>query len=210
MFYFLIITLSILLVCFALFFLLFPSIKRKYYKKNYLKIYGKKIYKYVDEEDFYLINKLALKASNDSILDVDHLVLGNKYLYIIHDMYVVGGIEGKEVDTSWIQYYGSLKHPSTKYIPNPMKENISNIEKFSGSTRFNKNMLIAITVVNNDCLIKKIESTSNNNYFVNIKDLPSLIDSLEARDVPPLNQTQLKYVVRDLVRSNLNRQKGNQ
>jgi|SRR5574344_643871 hypothetical protein len=198
------ISLISLLVISILFFLFIPIIRKRNIKRKFISIYGKQIYKFAFHYDFYLINRLILQANDDSKISIDHLLLANKYIFVINDCYLPGAISAKEKDQSWIYYYGDPKNPKRRYIDNPLLKNIERLSKLSQITCLDAGLLISIVLINDDCLINEYENTDDNNYLVKRKDLPRLIKNIEDRDVSPLDEEQLRYAVHDLARLNLN------
>lgn len=208
MFWFLLILLGILFVFSIFFFSLYPVIKKKNYKKNYVKIYGKKVYQIANKEDYYLLNNVKIKTRDDKCLNIDHILFGNKYFYLIKDYYLEGGLSYKNIDKSWIQYYGSNKKPKQRYIDNLMTINENVIEKFSQITGLDKNLFISIILINNDCEIVSSFNDSDSSYLIQKKNSHHLITNIEKRDVSILNPRNLQFAVRDINKLNLNKKKN--
>ena len=78
-----------------IFLVIYPIVRRNDYRENFLKKYGKKIYDIANKNDYYLINELSLKLNDDSLVNIDHLLLANKYLFLISDYYFEGTVENK-------------------------------------------------------------------------------------------------------------------
>ena len=201
---FLFVACAILLVISIVFFVSFPIIKRRSLKKNFVRTYGRGVFKIANMYDYYLINKLALKSNDDSRLNIDHLLLANKYIFVIKDYYFDGSLKGKEVDNSWVYYFGSKKNPKQEYINNPISENIARTRKLSMITGLDDSLLISIVLVNDDCDLS-LELNESNTHFVSKRSgLKKLIEEIEARNVAPLNNEQLSYAVRDIASLNVN------
>ncbi|HBF68566.1 MAG TPA: hypothetical protein DDW20_04515 [Firmicutes bacterium] len=203
----LIICLSVLLIISILLFSFCPLIKKAIYKKRFLFIYGKKVYKLAYKKDYYLINNIKIKADDDQFLHIDHLLFGDKYVYLIKDYYFDGGLSLNNKDASWIFYYGNSKKPKQKYVKNPMNDNDKRINKFCQLTGLDKSLFISIILINNDCVIVSQNNDSDNNFVTKIKDLENLVSNIENRDVALLNEINLKYAVKDINKLNLNRKK---
>ena len=195
------ISLAILLVLVILSIIFLPSFLRKYYRKNYVEIYGKKIYRYALHNDLYLINVLELKGNDDQLIKIDHLLFGNKYIYIIKDFYMPGNIEAKENDPSFI--YTTLgKNPKKYYIDNFLFKNDELAKKVSSNLGLSRSLFIPISIVDNDADFGDFHPEIKDNYLIHISNFNKLIDSLESRKVAPLNDEQLKYAVKDVNRLN--------
>lgn len=186
--------------------ILYKPIKRLIYTKRFKYIYYRKINQIAHYEDFYLINQFNLKKEKSDVLMIDHVLFGNKWIYLIQDYYFRGVLSGKEEDDSWLLDSGKLK----QYINNPLKENAKLVRLLSMSTQIDENMFITIAVYNNDLVIKRDGETLNNNYLTNVKQLYKLIKALEKRVVETLNEDDLKQVVNDLSQLNTKINKKNE
>ncbi|MCR5333251.1 MAG: NERD domain-containing protein [Bacilli bacterium] len=196
------IALAIVFVVLLIFFILFPLIKKSVLKNRYISSYGRDIYHIANYYDYYLINRLLLKANDDSYIDIDHLLLANKYIFVIKDYYFEGSLLAKDNDNSWVYYFGNYKNPQKKLLNNLLKENDNRLKKLSMITGLDKSMLISVVLVNNDCDLKYQKEDSEEAYLIKRNELKKLIEQIEARDVSPLNVEQLSYAVHDIARLN--------
>ncbi len=187
-----------------IFFIVFPFAKKSAFKKNFVKVYGKDVYKIANYYDLYLINCLVLKSNDDSKIKVDHLLFGNKFIFVIKDYYFDGQLTGKEVDQSWIYYFGNNKDPHKDFIKNPLIENQERTKKLSMITGLDSSFLISIILVNDDCDLSLEMNPSDNQYVIKKAELKKLISSIEERNVAPLNDEQLAYAARDIAALNIN------
>ena len=201
------ISLAVLLVLVILFILFFPKLYRKRLKTNYVSHYGKRIYRYALHNDLYLINQLELKGNDDQLISIDHLLFGNKYIYVISDYYLPGTIEAKENDKSFL-YTSYVKNAKTVYIDNLLLKGKMLAKKTSLTLGLNPTFFISIAIVDNDADFGDFKSTQKDNYIVHLSRFNKLIDEIESRDVAPLNDDQLKYAVKDVNRLNV-RKKAN-
>jgi len=186
------------------FIVLFKPIKRHAFRRNFIRIYGRMIYKIALDYDFYLINQFGLVREENAIKTIDHILFGSKWIYVIKDCCYFGAILAKENDASWIHYISKKKK---RYIDNPLKTNAENLNQLSMITQIDKNMLISIVVINDDCHIEPFERTSKTNFFVPRNQLPKLIKALENQEVESIDEVALDRAVKDIYRLNLNRSK---
>lgn len=52
--------------------------------------------------DYYLINKLEIQLVSNESLFIDHMLFGNKYIYVINDYLFKGVLTGNAQDSKWI------------------------------------------------------------------------------------------------------------
>lgn len=192
--------LSIILI--LLLFLIKP-LRKKYIKNNYIKSYGNTIYKIALNNDYYLINQLILKSTDDNnIIHIDHILFGEKFIYIIKDRYFDGYIEAKENDKSWIFYEKNYKRT---FINNPLINNNIRINRFSNYASIDESCLVSIVVINDDCDIEDFPILKPRTYLIKRNKLAKLIATIESQDVEPLNDVQMRLAVKDIARLNKNK-----
>ena len=198
------IALIVLLFITIMFVLLYRPIKKSILKKKYVEIYGKKIYLIARDFDYFLINNFDYKLSDGTKFHIDHLLFGEKYIYVINDMYIDGGINAKENDNAWIVFTKHKKQIKKRFVSNPLKDNKAIADSFVKLTRLENDYIKSIVLVNDDCSIEEFVQTSNNNYLSTVKKIYKLIQGIEKDNVPSLNQKQLGYAVNDIAKLNLN------
>lgn len=202
---FLFVALAILTFLSIIFFIVFPFAKKSFLKKNFVRTYGKEAYKIANFYDLYLINRLILKSNDDSRIHIDHLLFGNKYIFVIKDFYFDGQLKGKEIDQSWVYYFGKEKDPKKEYVKNPLLENKERVTKLSMLTGLNESFLISVILVNDGCDLSLELNESDNQFVVKKSELKKLIEKVEARNVAPLNDEQLSYAAKDIAALNINK-----
>lgn len=188
-------------------FLLLPFFKRQYAIRNLHKIFNEKIHRYVLERDFYLIPQVKVKLPGNRDVIIDHLVFGNKYIYAIKDLYFQGGLLGKGSDKEWSYYEYKYQEPKYRYIPNPFILNRQRIEKLIMVTGLDPTLFISVILVNNDAMINRIPVSEDNQFIVNIRQFPRLLDAIESRETPPFKSQILDKAVIDINDMNIKNKK---
>ena len=195
----------ILLILTVIFIIVYPTLRKIRYEKNFFNIYGRYIYRLANKDDYYLINKCSLKTYDEQIINIDHLLFGNKYIYIIKNYYFDGVIEGKANDKRWLNYKKENGKIVRNSFDNPLLINEVRLQRFHDVSRIDKSFLISIILVNNDTYLSSdLNIKKDNSYFVKLSKLPHLIHEIERREVPNLNENSLKNFVLDISRLNLN------
>lgn len=195
---------SILLGLLAIFTILYYPVKNKLIITRYQKVYGKQIYKIAQTYDYYLINNLRLKLSDNSEVELDHVLFGNKYIYLIKDRYYKGGLLAKEYDQSWLYYSKKGNTYIKEYIDNPLKNNDIRRSKVVKATGLDRTFLICICLINDDCYMNNFAGESKDNFLCPLSKVRRLIKSIEKRDVAPINAHQLSQAVLDINKLNEN------
>lgn len=181
--------------------LLYPPIQRSLFKKNTIYMYYKRIYRIALDHDFYLINSFKNKTADEEEFHIDHILIGDKFIYCIRDRYYDGAIRAKENDQSWVFY--SKRTQKGAIIPNPLKVNEARVDRMSLMTGLDKRLFISVVLVNNDCLISNYEVTSTSNFVVSLKNFASFIDEKESLPIEPMDPRALGVAAKDIAQLNL-------
>ena len=187
------IVLAVIATLFFLFLFLYPPIKKSFYKHHTVRAYYKKVARIAEDNDFYLINNFKSHTTDSLTFHIDHLLVGDKYIYCIRDRYYDGALSAKEEDESWIYYQGK----NAKYIDNPMRMNELRVEKLALMSGIKRDIFVSIVLINDDCWITPLSNTVSRSYLSSLAMLPKIIKTLESDDVPPLDQWAVERVVSD-------------
>lgn len=188
----------ILLIFLMLLALIFPYLKYSFSKKRHLYHYGKKIYKIALYNDFYLINQGVLRFNENDVVHYDHILFGDKFIYVIKDRYFVGSLKGTAKDDFFL-FYPFFK-PKSQSIPNPILKNAERIERLINFSSLHPNYFINLVVVNDDLVFEDVGTITGREYFVKIGQLPKIIQAIEKRDIPELESQKLAKAVLDLAK----------
>lgn len=198
---FLIVT-PIVVIALVVFFIVLP-VNRKREKNQFREYCGKAIYKIAFDEDYYLINDMRFKVDSGKVAKIDHILFGNKYIYIINDAYYEGDLTGKEIDKSLIliDRKGKKFYTDNQYLVSK-----SIIKALTDSTGISNDLLIGIVVVNNNCKIN-IETNNKQYYIIQKNKLKRLIRAIESRPVGNMNAAQLDNLVKAIDKLNRTKKK---
>ncbi|HMM01049.1 MAG TPA: hypothetical protein PKC96_06950 [Bacilli bacterium] len=189
------------LVLLAIF--LYHPLRKYYYQKNTVRIFYRTVRKVTLYFDFYLINQMILKLDANSTANIDHIVFGDKYIYVIKDRYYSFSLKGSAADQMLISYQNK-KGRSKKEVPieNPLMWNRLRIDKLALITGIDHDLFISVVLVNDDVNVDNVATTSKTEYIINRHDLYRLVQAIESRPVEPLNSEQLHAAVHDIDRIN--------
>ena len=194
-----IILLAVAIVLAAIF-IAIPLNRRR--EKKYFKEYCyKSIYRIAFDEDYYLINDFLFKIDSSRVARADHILFGNKYIYLIIDVYYEGDLTGKDEDKSLIL----IDKRGTKYYTDNQYLIVKSLVKsLCRSTGINEDLFIGVVVVNKKCKLG-IDTISKQYYMIQRNKLKKLVKAIESRDVGTINASQLESLVKAI--DKLNRKK---
>lgn len=195
---FIVITPIIVLIIVGL--ICYKPIMKAYTRKNFKNTYYKKIYKTTLYGDYFLINDFMFFHQDNKTTTVDHLMLGEKFIYVIKDYYFKGDLKGSGDDKSLI-FVPNDENKSKCYIDNPLLESRLTVKRLEMVTNIDRSLIIGICLVNEECKID-VNYTDDQFYIIGIQNFQKLVKAIEARDIPAINQDELQQVVKDLDRLN--------
>ena len=178
----------------GLLFLLFGPIRKAAIKKKYREYYYSLIYKIAVDKDYFLINNFLFTMDDQHNALINHVLCGNKYIYLINSYYFNGNINGTISDRALIY---TPKKGQKKYINNPLLSMKRLLERLSMITNLDPDLFIGIVLVNDDVNID-INGESNTYFFTNRNKLNHLIKEIENRNIAMIDQKQLENAVNAL------------
>lgn len=177
---------------------LYIPISHYFKRKNFQIQFYKKVYQTALDYDYYLINQFVFKIDDNKNALVDHVLFGDKFIYVITSQYYEGDLVGKATDGSLV----FISHRGKKaYTDNPIIQSKNLSKKLSSATGLNASLLIGIVLINDDCKVQ-VTSDSKQFYIIQKKRFPALIRAIEKRPLPAINEQQLAKAVQAIAKAN--------
>ncbi len=180
-----------IVVLVVLFVFVFLPIRKYYRKKHYLDVYYKSVRAIAVDQDFYLINNFKFKITDNKKAMFNHILFGEKYIYLIYCVYYHGDITGNVNDKYLVMV---PKKDKRKYVPNDYRTIQKLVERFVMDTSLSSDLFIGIVLTNSDINLG-VESESKQYYMIQRDRLSQLVKAIESRDIPTLNEEELQKAV---------------
>ena len=100
-----------------------------------------KIKKLVKENDYLYLHDLCLRLDAGKYINIDHVIIADKYIYVIEPKFWLGYIFGNEEDEKWLLNDGN----GTIYVENPLR-----------NTRFKIKVLANVLGISNDNFVNMV------------------------------------------------------
>lgn len=155
--------------------------------------------------DFYLINQLEISVTASDSIFIDHLIFGDKYIYLVSDFVFKGTLSGKSQDSKWIL---KTNKGEEIIVDSPFYKNRELVKKLSLRTALDQTTFIAVTLVSKETKITDLEVNDAQNFIIDTRDFTKLILKIESRNIRPLNSEELKKRVHEIDALNLRRNRG--
>lgn len=184
----------VLLVLFIVFFFLHKKYAAKWFKRKV----WKKLYHLAEDQDYYLLNNVLIKTETDK-LHINHLLVGDKFVYVIASRYFEADISGDSfLSPSW--HVVDRSNKPVREFSNPVifnQQRTMELARFLGWNATKTTMFISIVVINNGCKFNlNGDKTSSDCYFIHAKELKKLVRKLEKTpSLAPFDEGPLNKVV---------------
>ena len=181
--------LAVILVLFIVAFILFLITLRKMTLETFKRLCEKKVGRFARRHKLLAIKHLNILNYQREKVDIDHVIFGKKYIYLISDYMVKGFIKGEINDNSWVYFNKIAKKP--EYLPNFNRRSSKNNQEFAGILGINDDPIISICLVPNECdfAIKNLENSKQ--MVVHYSSLNRKIKEMEKQNIGSLNEEQI-------------------
>ncbi len=174
---------------------LYQPVRRHLYRNYPVRMFYRTVMQTAKDGDFYLLNNLQLKLDKNDYVKIDHLLGGDKYIYVITDRYYEGAINVKPDDLRWIYYE---RDGGKRYISNPLLENKAAMERLSIVSGIQTSFMVGIVIVNNDCFVNRFAADDAHNLLVSERKFEKIVNTFEAQPVKPFVKEELWQCIQDL------------
>lgn len=194
-FLFILVTFFVLAILIALLF--FFEIRLKYEQKNFSNIIYRRLNFLAEDNDYLLLNgvKLNLDPTTNKVTDFHHILFADKYIYIIQDVCLEGGISGTYEDT-----YLTIKDKKdqhSKKLVNFLLEQRTNIELLEKKLQIDseESFLFNVVVYNSDLIVAPgLQKREYGEWFIPLRELIPLIRLSEKDGIKALRKDASKEI----------------
>lgn len=176
------------------FWIIYPRVKHHLSQENYKRFDYDVIARLVKNNDYYLINSFAFETGSTPLV-IDHLIGGDKYLYVVIDYYIPGTLE---VDPR-LKYAMVYRKGNEKLeMLSPYEMVRAAIERLSTLSGIPSEYIVGIALINDDAVVLGNAHPSADLYLSTPHQIGKIIRSYEKRDVKPFVSSQLWQAIQDL------------
>lgn len=176
------------------FWIIYPRVKHRLSQENYKRFDYDVIARLVKNNDYYLINSFAFETGSTPLV-IDHLIGGDKYLYVVIDYYIPGTLE---VDPR-LKYAMVYRKGNEKLeMLSPYEMVRAAIERLSTLSGIPSEYIVGIALINDDAVVLGNAHPSADLYLSTPHQIGKIIRSYEKRDVKPFVSSQLWQAIQDL------------
>lgn len=153
------------------------------------------IKKYVNKRDFLLLPHLCLRIAPQQYLDIDYVLMGDRFIYVIAAKFYYGFLSGKDIDYKWVLADGK----NTDIIDNPLLANETRVDYLARILNVNPNILVNVVLVSRTTTIDSLEIHNSSLHLIEEKNFERFIDTFENdKDYPIFAAKDLEQLAADL------------
>lgn len=157
--------------------------------ETFISLSKKKIIRISKRNNFLSITDLNICNYDCEKLNVNHVIFGNKYIYLVSDFLLKGFVSGEANDNSWV-YYDNIKKKS-HYLSNLNMISNKNIQDFAGILGISPDLIVSICLVPNECDFKINNEKSERKIIVHYSSLNRKIRQFEKQDIGAFDKEQI-------------------
>lgn len=157
--------------------------------ETFKKLCEKKVARIAKHTKTLAITNLNIANYNREPININHVVFGKKYIYLITDFMLKGFVSGEEKDNSWI-YYNNIKK-KTNYLSNLHTFSNKNMQDFAGILQISTDSIVSICLVPNEVDFKIKNSKKEKSLIVHYSSLSRVIKHLEKKEIGEFDKEQI-------------------
>ena len=154
------------------------------------KLVASKLYRFANMNDYLLLNDYRINIDDVNVGKIDHILVSNKYIYVIHDYSYYGVISGLYFD----EQLKLTNKKGEKNIANPLNYNRNLAKRLALSNGLDNTFIKGIVVVGDQSAFKIDELPAQFN-ICRLSKLIKTIKELDGSEVKPFKEeTIVKFI----------------
>lgn len=177
-----------LLVIFSICYIFIDDLKNLVIGLTKKKRITAKLKKFAIDHDYPLLSDVVIQIRENKYIKIDHIMIGNKYIYVIACKCYYGYLNAKAIDEKWVLY----KRDKLVHVDNPLRNNEKRIKILSNLLDNSMEDFVNIVYLSKPVVTSKIEGTSKKEFVLYEDDFESFIEVYEKEC--ELNEFSIKSI----------------
>jgi len=173
--FWLMILLLLLLAIFSVCYIFLDDLKNLFVGLTKKRRINAKLKKFAIDHDFPLLSDVVIQVREDKYVKIDHIMIGNKYIYVIACRCYYGYLNAKGIDEKWVLY----KRDKLVHIDNPLKVNRQRMKRLSELLENSIEDFVNIVYLSRPVVAGKIEGINNKEFVLFEDDFEKFIEVYE-------------------------------
>lgn len=147
-----------------------------------------KLKRFAVDHDFPLLSDVVIQIREDKYIKIDHIMIGNKYIYVIACKCYYGYLNAKAIDEKWVLY----KRDKLVHVENPLRYNEKRIRILSNLLDNSMEDFVNIVYLSKPVVTSKIEGSNKKEFVIYEDDFENFIEVYEKEC--KLNEFSIKSI----------------
>lgn len=178
----------VLLVIFSICYIFLDDLKSLFVGLTKKKRIASKLKKFAIDHDFPLLSDVVIQIREDKYIKIDHIMIGNKYIYVIACKCYYGYLNAKAIDEKWVLY----KRETLMHIENPLRNNEKRIKILASLLENTMEDFVNIVYLSKPVVVGKIPSSGKKEFVLFEEDFEKFIELYEKEC--DLNEFSIKSI----------------
>jgi hypothetical protein len=131
--------------------------------------------KFVEINDYLYLSKVVLRVAEREYVNIDHIIIGDRFIYVIATKFYYGYVNGKDIDAKWVVSDGA----TTQIVNNPFYANEVKIDYLSRIMKISRDKFVNIVMLAKTAVVDNIELNADYYRLTNEKNIYSEIKKYE-------------------------------
>ncbi len=177
-----------LLVIFSICYIFMDDLKNLIIGLTKKKRITAKLKRFAVDHDFPLLSDVVIQIRENKYIKIDHIMIGNKYIYVIACKCYYGYLNAKAIDEKWVLY----KRDKLVHVENPLRYNEKRIRILSNLLDNSMEDFVNIVYLSKPVVTSKIEGTNKKEFVIYEDDFENFIEVYEKEC--KLNEFSIKSI----------------
>lgn len=147
-----------------------------------------KLKKFAIDHDFPLLSDVVIQVRENKYIKIDHIMIGNKYIYVIACKCYYGYLNAKAIDEKWVLY----RRDKLLHVENPLKNNHKRIKILASLLDNSVEDFVNIIYLSKPVVASKIEGGNKKEFVLFEEDFEKFIEVYEKEC--KLNEFSIKSI----------------
>ena len=165
----------LLLVVFSVCYIYLDDLKNLFVGLTKKRRISAKLKKFAIDHDFPLLSDVVIQVREDKYVKIDHIMIGNKYIYVIACKCYYGYLNAKAIDEKWVLY----KRDKLVHVENPLKNNAKRIRILSSLLDNSVEDFVNVIYLSKPVVTSKIAGSNKKEFVLFEEDFEKFIEVYE-------------------------------
>lgn len=173
--FWLMILILLLLIIFSICYIYLDDLKSLFIGLTKKRRINAKLKKFAIDHDFPLLSDVVIQVRENKYVKIDHIMIGNKYIYVIACKCYYGYLNAKAIDEKWVLY----RRDKLLHIENPLKNNQKRMKILASLLDNSMEDFVNIIYLSKPVVSSKIEGSHKKEFVLFEDDFEKFIEVYE-------------------------------